>query len=73
MIAKVGMMLSVLETDDAEAAVAKAVAAGAGKVEVSEAEADGGVKGKVTDPFGFTWIFTSPAKKTENVENKEVV
>ncbi|XP_024013234.1 uncharacterized protein At5g48480-like [Eutrema salsugineum] len=47
--------------------VEAAGAAGAVKVEdISEVEAGGGVKGKVTDPFGFTWIFTSPAKKTDN-------
>lgn len=61
----------ILETDDVEGAVEKAVTAGAVKVEVTEVEAEGGVKGKVTDPFGFTWIFSSPAKKIENVENDE--
>ncbi|KAL0889900.1 hypothetical protein Bca101_013883 [Brassica carinata] len=72
--AKTGTMSALLETDDVEAAVAKAVAAGAVKVEeVSEGEADGGVKGKVTDPFGFTWIFVSPAEKSDKEENKEVV
>ncbi|KAJ4900807.1 Uncharacterized protein Rs2_14758 [Raphanus sativus] len=72
--AKTGTVSALLETDDVEAAVAKAVAAGAVKVEeVSEGEADGGVKGKVTDPFGFTWIFVSPAeKKSDEEENKEV-
>lgn len=72
--AKTGTVYALLETDDVEAAVAKAVAAGAVKVEeVSEGEADGGVKGKVTDPFGFTWIFVSPAeKKSDEEENKEV-
>lgn len=55
-----------LETDDVEAAVAKAVSAGAVKVEVTEVETEGGVTGKVTDPFGFTWIFSVPAKKIEN-------
>ncbi|ESQ32461.1 hypothetical protein EUTSA_v10005050mg [Eutrema salsugineum] len=70
--AKTGTVSAILETDDVEAAVTKAVAAGAVKVEdVSEVEADGGVKGKVTDPFGFTWIFSSPAKKTDNDANKE--
>ncbi|CAF2089713.1 unnamed protein product [Brassica napus] len=70
---KTGTVSALLETDDVEAAVAKAVAAGAVKVEVSEGEADGGVKGKVTDPFGFTWIFVSPVDKSEKEENKEVV
>ncbi|KAL0692465.1 hypothetical protein Bca4012_059645 [Brassica carinata] len=63
-----GAMPAILETDDVEAAVAKAVAAGAVKV---DEEVEGGVKGKVTDPFGFTWIFVSPAK-CENDETKEV-
>ncbi|CAN7045261.1 hypothetical protein IGI04_008240 [Brassica rapa subsp. trilocularis] len=64
-----GSMPAILETDDVEAAVAKAV--GAGAVNVEE-EVEGGVKGKVTDPFGFTWIFVSPAKKSESDETKEV-
>lgn len=67
--AKTGTMPAILETDDVEAAVAKAVAAGAVKVEEEE---EGGVKGKVTDPFGFTWIFVAPAKKSEEEGNKEV-
>ncbi|KAL0792543.1 hypothetical protein Bca101_063920 [Brassica carinata] len=68
-----GAMPGILETDDVEAAVAKAVAAGAVKVEEEvEGEEGGGVKGKVTDPFGFTWIFVSPVKKSENDENEEV-
>ncbi|KAF3592372.1 hypothetical protein DY000_02025629 [Brassica cretica] len=71
---KTGTVSALLETDDVEAAVAKAVAAGAVKVEeVAEGEAEGGVKGKVTDPFGFTWIFVSPVEKSDNEENKEVV
>ncbi|CAN7025560.1 hypothetical protein IGI04_024629 [Brassica rapa subsp. trilocularis] len=70
---KTGNVSALLETDDVEVAVAKAVAAGAVKVEVSEGEADGGVKGKVTDPFGFTWIFVSPVEKSDKEENKEVV
>ncbi|KAG2301368.1 hypothetical protein Bca52824_030019 [Brassica carinata] len=57
-----GAMPAILETDDVEAAVAKAVAAGAVKV---DEEVEGGVKGKVTDPFGFTWIFVSPAKNCQ--------
>lgn len=70
-------MAFILETDDVDTAVAKAVAAGAvGTVtvgEVLEVETEGGAKGKVTDPFGVTWIFTFPEKKTdENKENKEV-
>ncbi|CAN6849651.1 unnamed protein product [Brassica oleracea] len=67
-----GSMPAILETDDVEAAVAKAVGAGAVKVEEEVEGEEGGVKGKVTDPFGFTWIFVSPAKKNENDENKEV-
>lgn len=67
-------MNHLLGTNNVEAAVAKAVDAGAVKVEVTEAEVELGFKGKVTDPFGVTWIFEE--KKTENVvendENKEV-
>ncbi|VVB15416.1 unnamed protein product [Arabis nemorensis] len=61
-----------LVTDDVEAAVAKAVDAGAVKAgEVSEVDG-GGKRGKVTDPFGVAWIFSSPAiKTTEKDENKE--
>lgn len=70
---KTGTVSALLETDDVEVAVAKAVAAGAVKVEVSEGEADGGVKGKVTDPFGFSWIFVTPVEKSDKEENKEVV
>ncbi|KAH0908523.1 hypothetical protein HID58_031844 [Brassica napus] len=71
--AKTGTMPAILETDDVEAAVAKAVAAGAVKVEEEVGgEGEGGVKGKVTDPFGFTWIFVAPAKKSEEEGNKEV-
>lgn len=69
--AKTGIMPAILETDDVEAAVAKAVAAGAVKVE-EEDVSEVGVKGKVTDPFGFTWIFVAPAKKSEKEGNKEV-
>ncbi|KAJ0253035.1 hypothetical protein HA466_0121350 [Hirschfeldia incana] len=70
---KTGTMPAVLETDDVEAAVAKAVAAGAVKVvEDEEVGGGGGVKGKVTDPFGYTWIFVSPAKKSEKEDDKEV-
>ncbi|XP_056842983.1 uncharacterized protein At5g48480-like [Raphanus sativus] len=68
-----GTMPAIFETDDVEAAVAKAVAARAVKVEEEvEGEEGGGVKGKVTDPFGFTWIFVSSAKKCENDKTKEV-
>ncbi|XP_013607030.1 PREDICTED: uncharacterized protein At5g48480-like [Brassica oleracea var. oleracea] len=71
--AKTGTMPAILETDDVEAAVAKAVAAGAVKVEEEEEDvSEVGVKGKVTDPFGFTWIFVAPAKKSEKEGNKEV-
>uniref|UniRef100_A0A0D3E0U6 Uncharacterized protein n=1 Tax=Brassica oleracea var. oleracea TaxID=109376 RepID=A0A0D3E0U6_BRAOL len=72
--AKTGTMPAILETDDVEAAVAKAVAAGAVKVEEEEEDvSEVGVKGKVTDPFGFTWIFVAPAKKSEKEGNKEGV
>lgn len=63
-----------LETEDVEAAVAKAVAAGA----VAEGDlADGadaccggggGRVGEVKDPYGFTWLICSPAKKCAEAE-----
>lgn len=60
-----------LETDDIEAAVSKAV--GAGAVAESEiAEGDGPYVGsrvsKLKDPFGFTWIITSPDEEINVVE-----
>lgn len=58
----------VLETENVEAAVAKAVAAGAvSEGEVTEVE-NGyhgvGRVGKVKDPYGFVWLISSPVKKS---------
>ncbi|ONH92699.1 hypothetical protein PRUPE_8G190400 [Prunus persica] len=62
-----------LETPDIGAAVAKAVLAGA----VSEGEITTGVfsdpdqpVGKVRDPFGFLWFFTSPVAKKAAAESE---
>lgn len=57
-----------LETDDVEAAVAKAEAAGAAREgDVTEVEGAGRV-GKVKDPYGYVWAISSPAKKVVDVE-----
>ena len=57
-----------LETDDVEAAVAKAEAAGAEREgAVTEVEGAGRV-GKVKDPYGYVWAISSPAKKVVDVE-----
>ncbi|XAR60895.1 hypothetical protein NMG60_11034436 [Bertholletia excelsa] len=62
-----------LETEDVDAAVAKAVKAGA--VAVSEGEAAegegarcGGSASKVKDPYGIIWMICSPAKKSAGEE-----
>ncbi|KAF2284593.1 hypothetical protein GH714_027393 [Hevea brasiliensis] len=57
-----------LETEDAEAAISKAVAAGA-VAEGEILEGDGaccgaGRVGKVKDPYGLVWVISSPAKKS---------
>lgn len=60
-----------LETEDVEAAVAKAVAAGAvaeGEVVDGDGPCCGGRVGKVKDPYGFTWLICSPAKKSAEAE-----
>lgn len=61
-----------LETENVEAAIAKAVSAGG----VSEGEiADEGENaccgervGKVKDPYGFLWLICSSAKKYDEAE-----
>lgn len=56
-----------LETEDVEAAVAKAVHAGAVKEgEVVEGEG-GGLVVKVKDPYGFIWQICSPVKASAEV------
>ncbi|KAF5746265.1 Lactoylglutathione lyase / glyoxalase I family protein [Tripterygium wilfordii] len=61
-----------LETEDVEAAVAKAVAAGAvaeGHItEGEEGACCGGRVGKLKDPYGFVWLICSPAKKCATAE-----
>ena len=53
-----------LETKDVQAAVSKAVKAGAVLEEDStEGENPGaGTAEKITDPYGYVWIITSPGK-----------
>lgn len=60
-----------LETEDVEAAIAKAVGAGAvqeGEITEGEGACCGGRVGKVKDPYGFVWLICSPAKKCVDVE-----
>ncbi|KAI3418279.1 VOC domain-containing protein [Psidium guajava] len=60
-----------LETEDVEAAVGKAVAAGAvaeGELADGDGACCGGRVGKVKDPYGFTWLICSPAKKCAEAE-----
>ncbi|KAH6814432.1 hypothetical protein C2S51_023450 [Perilla frutescens var. frutescens] len=59
-----------LETEDVEAAVAKAVAAGAfseGEVAEGEGACCGGRVGKVKDPYGNVWLICSATKKCGDV------
>lgn len=52
-----------LETDNLDGALAAAVSAGAvAEGEVTEDEVAGRV-GKLKDPFGYTWVISSPAAK----------
>ncbi|XP_034689623.1 uncharacterized protein At5g48480-like [Vitis riparia] len=59
-----------LETDEVEAAVVKAVAAGATN-ECATADGEsaccGGRVAKLKDPYGFVWLICSPAKKPVDV------
>ncbi|XP_057964727.1 uncharacterized protein At5g48480 [Malania oleifera] len=60
-----------LETEDVEAALSKAVAAGAvqdGEITEGEGPCCGGRVGKVADPYGFTWVICSPAKECVDVD-----
>ncbi|XP_016472962.2 uncharacterized protein At5g48480 [Nicotiana tabacum] len=58
-----------LETEDVEAAVAKAVSAGAvSEGEIAEGDGAayfGGRVGKLKDPYGYIWMICSPVKKSE--------
>ncbi|KAG8371675.1 hypothetical protein BUALT_Bualt13G0113000 [Buddleja alternifolia] len=59
-----------LETEDVEAAVAKAVEAGAvseGEIAEGEGACCGGRVGKVKDPYGNVWLICAPAKKCADV------
>ncbi|OMO74597.1 hypothetical protein COLO4_26572 [Corchorus olitorius] len=60
-----------LETEDVEAAIAKAVSAGAvaeGEIADGDGAFCGGRVGKVKDPYGYFWLFCSPAKECAEVE-----
>ncbi|KAF4370355.1 hypothetical protein CsatB_024794 [Cannabis sativa] len=66
-----GGVVLCLETEDVAAAIAKAVSAGAvaeGEVVEGEGACCGGSVGKVTDPYGFSWLICSPVKKCATVE-----
>lgn len=55
-----------LETQDVDAAIAKAVSAGGveeGEIAEGEGACCGGRVGKVKDPFGFVWLVCSPPTK----------
>ncbi|WOL14417.1 hypothetical protein Cni_G23197 [Canna indica] len=56
-----------LEVDDADAAMKKAISAGA-LIVTEVAEEEGGVAGKVKDPFGVTWVIAAISKKTSESE-----
>ncbi|GFP91179.1 uncharacterized protein at5g48480 [Phtheirospermum japonicum] len=63
-----------LETEDVEAAVTKAVAAGAvseGEISEGEGACCGGRVGKVKDPYGNIWLICSPSKKSGDVAAEE--
>ncbi|KAJ9548823.1 hypothetical protein OSB04_021366 [Centaurea solstitialis] len=63
-----------LETEDIEGAVEKAIKAGAvaeGEISEGEGACCGGRVGKVKDPYGIVWLICTPttaAKKCVNVE-----
>ncbi|XVF81285.1 hypothetical protein PTKIN_Ptkin15bG0143300 [Pterospermum kingtungense] len=60
-----------LETEDVEAAVTKAVAAGAvaeGEITEGDGACYDGRVGKVKDPYGYVWLICTPAKKCTEVE-----
>ncbi|XP_022759816.1 uncharacterized protein At5g48480-like [Durio zibethinus] len=60
-----------LETEDVEAAVAKAVGAGAvveGEITEGDGACCGGRVGKIKDPYGYVWLICSPSKKCADVE-----
>ncbi|KAL4364128.1 hypothetical protein GQ457_04G025970 [Hibiscus cannabinus] len=59
-----------LETEDVEAAIAKAVSAGGvaeGEITEGDGACCGGRVGKVKDPYGYVWLICSPAKKCADV------
>ncbi|KAL5562207.1 hypothetical protein UlMin_031954 [Ulmus minor] len=60
-----------LETQDVDAAIAKAITAGAvaeGEIVEGEGACCGGRVGKVKDPYGYVWAICSQAKKCVEVE-----
>ncbi|GAB4841509.1 hypothetical protein Ancab_022225 [Ancistrocladus abbreviatus] len=67
-----GSCVFCLETENVEAAIDKAVAAGAvaeGDVTEGEGACCGGRVGKVKDPYGFIWMICSPTKKSCDAES----
>ncbi|KAF7825876.1 Glyoxalase-like domain containing protein [Senna tora] len=70
-----GAVVLCLETDEVEAAIAKAVAAGAvaeGEVVEGEGACCVGRVGKVKDPYGFLWSICSSGKKCASAEAEAV-
>ncbi|EXB84516.1 hypothetical protein L484_015849 [Morus notabilis] len=66
-----GGVVLCLETQDVDAAVAKAVSAGAvaeGEIVEGDGACCGGRVGKVKDPYGYVWLICSAAKKCAEVE-----
>lgn len=60
-----------LETENVEAAIAKAVAAGGvaeGEITEGESACCDGLVGKVKDPYGFVWVICSPASQCDEAE-----
>ncbi|KAE8692123.1 hypothetical protein F3Y22_tig00110858pilonHSYRG00037 [Hibiscus syriacus] len=60
-----------LETEDVEAAIAKAVSVGGvaeGEITEGDGACCGSRVGKVKDPYGYVWLICSPAKKCVDVE-----
>lgn len=66
-----GGVVLCLETQEVDAAVKKALAAGAvveGKTVEGDGACCGGRVGKVKDPYGYVWLICSPANKSADVE-----
>ncbi|GMN50205.1 hypothetical protein TIFTF001_019366 [Ficus carica] len=66
-----GGVVLCLETQEVDAAVKKALAAGAvaeGETVEGDSACCGGRVGKVKDPYGYVWLICSPANKSVDVE-----